>query len=145
MNRPGGFVYETSIDIQAPPALVYRFLTEKDLLERWQCVEAEIDLRVGGRLRLDVTGGDVTEGRFETIEPDRRLVYTWGFETPGDSRVELELEAIATGTRLHLRHTGLADEASRDGHGRGWTHYLDRLATMASGGDPGPDSWRRDA
>ena len=140
-----GFVYETSVDIEAPPALVYRFLTEKELLERWQCVEAEIDLRVGGAYSLDVTGGDVTRGTFETLEPGRRLVYTWGFETPGDSRVEIELEEITAGTRLRLRHTGLGSDTRRDSHGRGWTHYLERLASTARGDDPGPDGWRRDA
>ena len=140
-----GFVFETSIDIEAPPELVYRFLTEKDLLERWHCVDAQLDLRVGGAYRFDITGGDVTEGTFETLEPGRRLVYTWGFETPGDSRVEIDLDPTPSGTRLRLRHSGLASADSRDGHGRGWTHYTQRLSLAARGDDPGPDRWRQDA
>ncbi len=35
-------------------------------------------------------------------------------------------------------HSGLPADAVAD-HTVGWDHYLDRLATTATGGDPGPD------
>ena len=105
-------------------------------------MEATLDLRPGGAYRFDITGGDVTEGVFETLEPGKRLVYTWGFERTGSSRVEIDLEATPGGTRLHLRHSGLDSTDGRDAHSRGWTHYLARLAIASAGGAPGPDSWR---
>ena len=42
------------------------------------------------------------------------------------------------GTLVRLAHRDLPAEA-RDSHRAGWTHYLDRLAIVAPGGDPGPD------
>ena len=38
-----------------------------------------------------------------------------------------------------MTHSGLPDAEEVAGHGKGWTHYLDRLAIAAAGGDPGPD------
>jgi hypothetical protein len=38
-------------------------------------------------------------------------------------------------------HTGLPDAAQCAGHAEGWAHYLDRLAEVAAGRDPGPDPW----
>ncbi|MEZ5180321.1 MAG: SRPBCC domain-containing protein [Acidimicrobiales bacterium] len=41
-------------------------------------------------------------------------------------------------TRVRLVHDGLPADAVAD-HIGGWDHYLDRLATCTTGGDPGPD------
>ena len=39
---------------------------------------------------------------------------------------------------MRLVHSGLPADAVDD-HGNGWVHYLDRLAIVTTGGDPGPD------
>ncbi len=39
----------------------------------------------------------------------------------------------ADGTLLRLTHTGLPNAEQCAGHAEGWAHYLDRLATVASG------------
>jgi hypothetical protein len=43
------------------------------------------------------------------------------------------------GTRLSLRHEDLPNDELRESHRVAWETYLARLATAASGGDPGPD------
>jgi uncharacterized protein YndB with AHSA1/START domain len=80
-------------DFNAPKHLVYRTLTEPDLVKRWWNAKrgtvtvCEIDLRVGGTWRyLMVTpdGGEVGfHGRFREIVPDERIVQTEIFEMPG--------------------------------------------------------------
>ncbi len=137
------FELRQTIEIEASPELVYRFLTEKELLERWHCIDAEIDARPGGAFRFDITGVDVTRGEIVEMEPPKRLVMTWGFDEPGVTTLEFTLFETETGTRLELRHHGFGSEDDRDGHGRGWTHYLGRLQGTAEGRDPGPDSWRK--
>jgi len=47
-------------------------------------------------------------------------------------------EAARGGTLVRLTHAGLPPIAL-DPHHDGWSHYLDRLALRAAGGDPGPD------
>jgi uncharacterized protein YndB with AHSA1/START domain len=80
-------------EFNAPKHLVYRALTEPELVKRWwnakrgTVTECEIDLRVGGAWRyLMVTpdGGEVGfHGEFREIVPDARIVQTEIFEMPG--------------------------------------------------------------
>jgi hypothetical protein len=48
-------------------------------------------------------------------------------------------------TRVKLVHRGLPDDNAVKEHTEGWDHYLGRLAVVAAGGDPGPDSLPSDA
>ncbi len=54
---------------------------------------------------------------------------------PGSTTVEITLEPDGDKTRFRLRHHGLPEDAVGD-HTHGWTHYQDRLALAAEGGDP---------
>lgn len=132
--------------IKARPATVFSFFTDRDRWLSWQGFTAEIDPRPGGVFRMNVRGDGFASGRFLAVEPPHRIVFTWGWEgadspvPPGSSTVEIILEADGEdGTRLTLTHSGLPLPAL-DMHRDGWNHYLDRLATRAAGGDPGPDA-----
>jgi uncharacterized protein YndB with AHSA1/START domain len=72
-------------------------------------------------------------------------VFTWGWEgsttvPPGSSRVEVTLTPDGDGTILRLVHSGLPHAESILDHTQGWERYLDRLGTVAAGGDPGADT-----
>jgi activator of Hsp90 ATPase-like protein len=57
---------------------------------------------------------------------------------PSASTVEVRLTAAAGGTRVEIEHRDLPADL-RAAFGRGWPHFLARLAVAAPGGDPGPD------
>ena len=129
--------------VAAPPDRVYRYLTEEDRWSRWQGVRAELEARPGGRFALAMGNGMHARGEFVELEQDRRVVFSWGWVghpdlPPGSSIVEIELLARPEGTLVRLTHRGLPD-TERPVHRTGWEHYLPRLATVAEGGDPGPD------
>jgi uncharacterized protein YndB with AHSA1/START domain len=131
--------------IKARPQTVYSFFTERDRWLSWQGLDAEIDARPGGLFRMNVRGDGWAAGRFTAVEPPHRIAFTWGWEgdgspvPAGSSIVEITLEADGVdGTLLRLVHRGLPLPAL-DMHHDGWSHYLDRLAVRAAGGDPGPD------
>ena len=133
------------IDIDASHELVFRFFTEPALLERWLCVQAQIDAHPGGSYVFNVTGSHTTRGTLLVVDPGRRLVYTWLFdhvEPPLPTTVEVTFTPVGRGTRVRLRHYGFADQATHDRHAAGWAHYLPRLAAAAAGRDPGTDGWR---
>jgi uncharacterized protein YndB with AHSA1/START domain len=131
--------------IKARQDTVYSFFTDRDRWLTWQGRAAEIDPRPGGVFRMNVRGDGWAAGRFVTVEPPHRIVFTWGWEgdgspvPPGSSTVEITLEADGEdATLLRLVHRGLPLPAMAT-HRDGWDHYLDRLRIRAAGGDPGPD------
>jgi len=138
-------VVEREIRIAARPELVFQYFVDPERMARWIGQPLMHDVRPGGEIRTLIAGEHVAAGRFVEIDPPRRLVYTMGWDEPnhpippGSTRVEVDLTADGEGTLLQFRHTGLPMDAVND-HAGGWTHYLDRLAIAATGGDPGPDS-----
>ena len=132
------------VQIAAPPSTVFAFLTDPDKLLRWLGTNATVEPHVGGLYLVDVGGKHKARGRFTEVVPVHRLAYSFGWEerkkVPSESSlIEIDLVEQGNGTLLRLTHSGLPDEEERAGHEEGWTHYLDRLAIAAAGGDPGPD------
>ena len=143
--RAGEVVVERHI--RARPETVFSFFTDPARWLSWQGVDAEIEAHPGGTFRMNVRGDGYASGRFVTVDPPRRLVFTWGWELPGNpvppssSTVEVELAEADGGTLVRLTHRDLPPEAT-DVHRAGWEHYVGRLAVRAEGGDPGPDPAR---
>ena len=141
----GAFTVNSEIRIEAPPEAVFPFLTDPEKIVRWKGVEAAVEAVPGGVYRVNVTGRNYAVGEYAEIDPPRRVVFTWGWEgdeqlPPGSSTVTIELIPDGDETIVRLTHSGLpegADAAQLEG----WKHFLPRLATVAAGGDPGPDPW----
>lgn len=132
--------------IAARPATVFSFFTTLERWNAWQGVDGEIDPRPGGTFRVRMPGGQVAAGHFVEIVPERRLVFTWGWEgddsplQPGSTTVSIELVPDAAGTLVRLTHGPLTMPPVAEHHRQGWERYLERLGTRAEGGDPGPDA-----
>jgi uncharacterized protein YndB with AHSA1/START domain len=129
--------------VAAPPSAVFRYLTESDLWARWQGEAADLDPTPGGHFEVTMAAGQVVEGVFVAVEPDRRVVLTWGWQQhsrmpPGTSTVEFELTPDGDGTLVRLTHRGIPAEDVPI-HRMGWDMFLPRLETAATGGDPGPN------
>ena len=131
--------------IAASPATIFSFFMDADRWTSWQGVGGEIDPRPGGAFRIRMAGAQVASGRFVEVVPNRRIVFTWGWEgeaspvPPGSTTVVIELEPNETGTTLTLTHRALEPPPVAEHHRQGWEQYLGRLAIRAEGGDPGPD------
>ena len=129
--------------IAAQPSAVFRYLTESDLWARWQGETVELEPTPGGRFMVRMAEGQVVEGEFVAVEPDRRVVVSWGWQQhsrmpPGTSTVEFELTPDGDGTLVRLTHRGLPPEDVPI-HRTGWDTFLPRLEIAATGGDPGPN------
>jgi uncharacterized protein YndB with AHSA1/START domain len=135
------------VQIDASPETVFDFFTDPDKMIQWMGRSAELDPRPQGNFRVDINGRDVARGEYVELDPPRRVVFTWGWESeessvrPGGSTVEITLAPEGQGTRVRLAHHGLPSEESQSAHRHGWEHYMPRLATVAAGGDAGPDPW----
>ena len=131
---------EITQKIDAPPEIVFAYLTDSQRFVRWMGVGAVLDPRPGGRYRIDVDGAHIVSGEYQELDPPRRLVMTWGWEghptvPPGSTTVEITLTPERGATVLRLRHLGLPDEGERRNHSDGWQRYTGQLARAAAAGD----------
>jgi uncharacterized protein YndB with AHSA1/START domain len=101
-----------SIEIQAPPSVVWRWMATAQGLRRWISPGLEIDLQVGGRYRIDNGAGEPTiTGAVLEIVPEGALVLSWfeeGAEWLHPSRLVVTLSPTASGTTVRLAHDGFA-------------------------------------
>lgn len=123
-----------SVWIDASPERVFPFFTDEARLTQWLGHAAELEPVRGGRFAVDISDR-LVRGSYLEIEPPRRVVFSWGDAgsaelPPGASRVEVELETAAGGTRVTLRHHDLAGAVRAD-HARGWPVKLAALVAAA--------------
>lgn len=132
------FIVQREMQIAAPPATVFAFLTDPQKIVSWMGLEAETELHPGGLYLLKGVAGDRTKAA------RHRLAYSFGWEggaevPPGSSLIEIDLMAQDNGTLLRMTHSGLPNAEQCASHSKGWAHYLARLALAAGGRAPGPD------
>jgi uncharacterized protein YndB with AHSA1/START domain len=129
--------------INAPAETVFEAWTTAETLRRWwpagadwETPVAEVDVRVGGRLRLVRRSPDGEEfgGRGEYVElsPPGRLAFTWTWDGhaghEGTQLIEVEFKEREDGTTtLVLTNRGLRDEEARRTHREGWDASFDNL------------------
>jgi uncharacterized protein YndB with AHSA1/START domain len=131
--------------VRAGPERVFDAWTQPKHLRNWwgpksvECIDAEVDLRVGGRYRIanEFPDGKVLwiSGEFEAIEPPYRLVYTWrvGSVADLDERVTVTFEPRGEETEVVVMHERIATPAMRDMHEQGWLGCLDGLVEYLEG------------
>lgn len=137
--------FSTSIDIEAPPEVVFAHLVTAERMLSWMGQHAELRPVPGGQFAVDINGY-LIRGEYLVVDPPHRIVMSWGMAgaedlPPGSSQVEFILTPTSTGTNLNLHHTGLPETRAKT-HASGWGNYLTRLRSAATGIDPGPDHWR---
>ena len=135
----------SEIEVAAPQATVFAFLTDPDKIMRWLGTNATVEPHPGGIYLVSVGGRYAARGEFTEVIPVHRLAYSFGWEEreavpPGSSLVEIDLFEKGAGTLVRLTHSGLPNEEECAGYKKGWDHYCRRLAITATGGDPGPDT-----
>jgi uncharacterized protein YndB with AHSA1/START domain len=128
---------------KAPAQAVFEAWTSADMLRLWwpagsgwDTPVAEVDVRVGGRLRLVMRSPDGVEfgggGEYVEITPPERLVFTWSWDGhaghEGVQLIEVALSERPDGTTtVVLTNRGLEDEESKRSHRAGWEASFDNL------------------
>ncbi len=115
--------------INATAEQLFEAWTQPAHLKRWwgprpvTCVDAEIDLRVGGGYRI--------ANQF----PDGRILWIFGeFEVidPPHERVTVRFEPRGSATEVIVEHERIPNATTRDRHQQGWDGCLDGLANYLS-------------
>ena len=125
--------------IRATAARLFEAWTTPEQLLRWwgpsevRCTHAEVNLRVGGRFRIDnaLSDGHVIciTGEFLAIDRPHRLIYTWSTNPASEAseRVTVVFEPDGAATEVIVTHERIPDEQTRRGHESGWAGCMDGL------------------
>ena len=137
---------------QAVAQVVFDAWTSEEVMWRWfhgqhdwETPEARVDLHLGGDVRVvmrdpekdaEYGGG----GHYTEIEPPRRLVFTWTWDSDGDREtlIELDFEEADGVTTVRLTHSSLRDQESVLSHEGGWSACFDNLGRVLKAVRPGP-------
>jgi uncharacterized protein YndB with AHSA1/START domain len=125
--------------IPASPERLFAAWTQPKQLKQWwgpesvTCIEAEVDLRVGGCYRIGnrFPDGRVVwiTGKFHLIDAPYKLVYSWQVGTYSDEElVTVSFRPIQDGnTEVTITHEHIPDRTARDSHQQGWIGCLSKL------------------
>jgi Uncharacterized conserved protein len=70
-------------------------------------------------------------GTYREVDPPKRLVYTWQWETGTDrtvSTVTIEFIERGADTEVVLMHDGFSRDEATASHLQGWTAIMDKLS-----------------
>jgi uncharacterized protein YndB with AHSA1/START domain len=125
---------------------VFDAWTSEEVMRRWWRVEsdwetpvAEVDLRIGGSVRVVMRTQDGTEygggGQYTEIDPPHRLAFTWIWDG-NDTRqlIEIDFEETDGATTVRFIHRDLWDEEAVRSHEEGWNGVFDNLERLLEAG-----------
>ena len=142
--EPTGFKLKVSRVINAPCAMIFRAWTDPQQMSQWFCPQEvnlrglAADVRVGGAFRIHMNsdkGDHIAIGTYKEIIPNKRLQFTWSWETYAmpNSVVTVDFEDLGNTTRVTLVHEGLPDQEDADQHTHGWSSMLEKIAGLIEG------------
>jgi uncharacterized protein YndB with AHSA1/START domain len=105
----------------------------------WGTPVAEVDLRVGGKIRVVMRRPDGTEaeaqGEYTLIDRPHRLVMTWTFyDDPSNQQlIALSFSESEGATTVEMLNSGISTDERRSRQDEGWRGCLDELERLLAG------------
>jgi uncharacterized protein YndB with AHSA1/START domain len=135
--------------IAAPPEQVYAYWTDPVLVVKWfgpegyDIPESAFDVRVGGAWTATMRRPDGTRatvsGIYRTLDPPRRVAFTWAFDDDKGQRghetiVTITCETAPGGTRMTLLQREFQSAEACDQHNTGWTSSFKKIERLSAAG-----------
>jgi uncharacterized protein YndB with AHSA1/START domain len=146
VSDESGYVVRVERTFAASAEEVFDAWTSPEVMRRWlhpgadwETPEAEVDLRVGGNVRVVMRRPDGSEiesrGEFTLIDRPRRLVMTWTFGDEPSNEQLLELSFFESGgsTTVRLVNSRISTDERREGQDWGWRECLVQLERVLAG------------
>jgi uncharacterized protein YndB with AHSA1/START domain len=143
VTEESGQVLRIERTFAAPAQDVFDAWTSPEVMRRWfhagpdwDTPEAEVDLRVGGKVRVVMRRPDGTQveaqGEYTLIDRPYRLVMTWTFDDDpsNEQLIELSFSESEGSTTVLMINSGIAADERRDAQDEGWRECFDELERM---------------
>ena len=140
MTEASGRVVRIERTFAASAEEVFDAWTSPEVMRRWfHCLpewdtpEAEVDLRVGGKVRVLMRRPDGTEvearSEYTLIHRPHRLVMTWTFDDDpsNEQLIELSFSESEGSTTVLMVNSGISTDERRDAQDGGWHGCFDEL------------------
>jgi uncharacterized protein YndB with AHSA1/START domain len=141
-----GRVVRIERTFDAPVEAVFDAWTNPEVIRRWfHCAadwdtpEAEVDLRIGGSVRVVMRRPDGSraeaQGEYTLIDRPHRLVMTWTFDDDpsNEQLIDLSFHESDGSTTVRMVNSGISTKQRRDGQDWGWNGCLDQLQQLLAG------------
>jgi uncharacterized protein YndB with AHSA1/START domain len=143
MTGQQGYVVRIERTFAASAEEVFDAWTDPEVMRRWfhcgadwETPEAQVDLEVGGKVRIVMRKPDGTEsealGRYTLIERPHRLAMTWTFgEDPSNEQViELSFSEVDGSTTVLMVNRGISTDERRGSQDTGWRGCFEQLEAL---------------
>ncbi len=146
MSEDAGRVVRIERTFDASAEDVFDAWTNAEVMRRWfhagrdwDTSQAEVDLRVGGKVRVVMRRPNGTEaaahGEYTLIDRPYRLEMIWTFEEDpsNEQLIELSFSESEGATTVRMVNSGISTDERRDSQDEGWHLCLDELERVFSG------------
>jgi uncharacterized protein YndB with AHSA1/START domain len=146
VTEESGHVVRIERTFAASAADVFDAWTSPEVMRRWfHCApdwgtpEAEVDLRVGGKVRVVMRRPDGTDvaaqGEYTLIDRPHRLVMTWAFDDDpsNEQLIELFFSESEGSTTVLMVNSGISTDERHDAQDEGWRGCFDELERVLAG------------
>ena len=146
MTEEYGHVVHIERTFAASAGDVFDAWTSPEVMRRWfHCApdwdtpEAEVDLRVGGKVRVVMRRPDGSEaeawGAYALIDRPHRLVMSWIFydDPSNEQLIELSFSESEGSTTVRLVNSSISTDERRDAQDWGWRACLGELGRLLAG------------
>ena len=143
MTKPPGYAVRIERTFDAPAEAVFDAWTSPEVMRRWfhcepdwETPQAEVDLRVGGQVRVVMRRPDGNEigagGKYTLIDRPRRLEMIWTFDDDPSNRqlIVLSFSESAGSTTVVMVNSGISTDERRDAQHVGWHGCFDELVRV---------------
>jgi uncharacterized protein YndB with AHSA1/START domain len=140
VSEESGHVVRIERTFAAPAEDVFDAWTSPEVMRRWlhpapdwDTPAAEVDLRLGGKVRVVMRRPDGTEaeawGEYALIDRPHRLVMTWTFgdDPSNEQLIELSFSESEGSTTVLLVNSRISTDERRGAQDWGWRGCFDQL------------------
>jgi uncharacterized protein YndB with AHSA1/START domain len=140
------YVLRIERTFEAPAEQVFDAWTSPEVMRRWfhafpdwDTPDAEVDLRVGGKVRVVMRRPDGREagmgGEYRLIDRPHRLVMTWTFDDHPDNEqlIELTFSESEGTTTVVMVNSRISDDGRRESQDTGWSGCFNELQRVLGG------------
>ena len=146
MTEESGHVVRIERTFAASAEDVFDAWTNPEVMRRWfHCApdwdtpDADVDLRVGGMVRVVMRKPDSTEfeahGEYTLIDRPHKLAMTWTFDDDpsNEQLIELSFSESEGSTTVLMVNRGISTDKRRDAQDWGWRGCFDELERVLGG------------